>query len=177
MKKFLDKEYEVLEKPLTRAEGIRKKDDAGYIEGVISISLSSLVNNDYENFLDLITDELAGSVCLSDIQYEIVGCESSDKILLLVSGHADESSDVLTDSTKDINIDLPVKFNFKTMQNPLAGKTIYQAEKANAHNDYHVTWDLGTDEGDKINNTGTCGEYYTETEVKFFVNEKQWIIL
>jgi len=173
MKKFIDKEYDVLKKALTRAEVIRGMDDAGYIEGVISLSLASLIDSDYENFLDLISNNLIGSVCLSDIQYEIVGCSSADKVLLLVSGHADDVSCVNDDIPNNLDVKLSEKFSFKSTQNSFSSEIIYYAERINEHEDYHITWKLKMDEEDA--NTGS--EHYIEAEVKYFIHEGLWIII
>ena len=171
MKKFIDKEYDVLEKALTRAESIRKTDDAGYVEGVISLSLSDLIDSDYENFLDLVSHSLIGSVCLSDIKYDIVGCDSADKVLLLVSGHADDIGYINNDIPNNLDVKLSEKFSFKSTQNSFSSEIVYHAEKINEHGDYHVTWKLKTDE------ESTGSEHYIEAEVKYFIHEGLWIVI
>lgn len=172
MNKFIDKEYAVLSKPLTRAEAIRGMDDAGYIEGVISISLSSLIDSDYEGFLDLISEKLIGYICLSGINYKIVGCGNDNEVLLLVSGHAEELGDI----PDNIVIELPEKFTFSSAQNSLASGIIYHAERSNEHGDFHVSWGWDADESHGIETFEAKGEDYTVQEVKHFVNSGQWVI-
>jgi hypothetical protein len=89
MHTFLGQTYEVLTRPLTAKEAVKAADENGYIEGVIQVKLSDLVNNDYENFLDVISNALFDGPYLSDLQYEIVGCDRQDIVLLLVSGQID----------------------------------------------------------------------------------------
>jgi hypothetical protein len=173
----IKKEYEALNKPFTRTEIVRGMDDNGYIEGVISISLSSLINSDFENFLDLISELLIGDVCLSDIGYKTVGYRNSDDILLLVSGHADNVADALEDIPDDITVDLPEKFSFKSRQNSLAGDIVYHAEKTNEFADYHVTWSWEDDEDHGIEKFNAKGEDYTKKEVEYFIYSKQWMII
>lgn len=176
MYKFIDTEYTVLSKALTRAEVIRGMDDAGYIEGVVSITLASLIDSDFENFLDLVAERLIGSVCLSDIDYKIVGCASSDEVLLLVSGHADEVADALEDIPDAVDAELPEKFSFTSRQNPLANGIVYKAERANEHGDYHVCWGWDADENSSIEEFKVNDDYYTEKEVRYFVSSDQWLI-
>lgn len=87
--KFVDKEYPVIQKAYTGEEIEQKTDDDWYIEGVIEVSLSSLIESDFENFLDYLSVKLIDSVCLMDIQYEIVGCCEDDIVLILVSGQSE----------------------------------------------------------------------------------------
>lgn len=176
MNKFVDTEYAVLSKPLTRTKVIRGMDDNGCIEGVVSISLSSLIDSDYENFLDLIANKLIGSVSLSDIDYKIVGCGSSDEVLLLVSGHADEVADALEEIPDDIVIELPEKFSFTSTRNSLSSGIIYHAGKSNEFGDYHVSWRWDADKSRRIEEFEAKGEDYTEQEVKYFVSSGQWVI-
>lgn len=176
MCKFLDKEYTVLSKSLTRAEVIRGMDDDGYIEGVVKISLASLVDSNFENFLELISEKLIGSVCLSNIDYKIIGCWSSDEVLLLVSGHSDEYADVLEDIPNDVAINLPEKFSFESKQNSVAKGIVYHAEKSNEHGDYHVSWGWDADEKHGRSKFIAKGEDYIEKEVKYYISSGQWVI-
>jgi len=87
--KFIDKAYQVLNQPYSEAEIKANADENGYIEGVVKISLADLIEADFENFLDYISVRLINSVCLSDIQYKIVGAGSDDVVLVHVSGQAE----------------------------------------------------------------------------------------
>lgn len=58
---FADKEYEVLTRPMNRAEIIRNKDENGRINGVVAISLSDLIDGDSDSVRDLLTENLVGS--------------------------------------------------------------------------------------------------------------------
>lgn len=67
-------EFEVLQKPLT-IEEIKervKKEDSTYVEVVVEVSLSQLIDNDLDGFLDLMGEKSVGSVLLQDIQYKLV---------------------------------------------------------------------------------------------------------
>ena len=84
--KFIGRKYQVLNEPYSKDEIKRNADENGYVEGVIKISLADLIEADFENFLDYISDKLINNVCLMDIHYEIVGAGSDDVVLLRVSG-------------------------------------------------------------------------------------------
>jgi hypothetical protein len=102
MYKFLDDQnYDVLKQPLTKAQMKELQDDAGYVEGVIEISLADMIDNDLENFLDYIAYKLIDSPCLMDIQYSIVGCADEYTVLLKVSGQIDWSIEDDTDCEQE----------------------------------------------------------------------------
>ena len=62
-----------------------------YIEGIVAVSDEELFNNDFENFLDLISERLCSSICLMDIQYDMVGVIPEEHLILYsVSGDASE---------------------------------------------------------------------------------------
>lgn len=80
-------EFEVLQKPLT-IEEIKervKKEDSTYIEVVVEVSLSQLIDNDLDGFLDLMGEKAVGSVLLQDIQYKLVAGHE-DVAYIQVSG-------------------------------------------------------------------------------------------
>ena len=162
-------ELVALDKPLTRAEIIRNADGDGYIEGIVNVPQSILV--DYNNdFLDLVSEYLTGNECLTDTKCKILGCGKSNDVFLLITGFIDIVTECGTD---DITIKLPEKFSFNSKKNTLTSGMIYQAERINEHGDYLVTWNRNDDETKKEN---ANSEYYTENEVKYYVSTGQWII-
>ena len=76
---FHKKDYEVLEKPLTKKQMKKQIADGtnSYVSGVVAVDLSDFIDNDLEGVLDLLSDRLTGSPLLSDINYEVVGHEGS----------------------------------------------------------------------------------------------------
>lgn len=77
----------ILNKPLTIEEIKEKVDRNNYIEGVVPVSLVSIIANDHVGLLNIIHDNLVGSTqTLVDINYSIVGHLDEYTILFLVSG-------------------------------------------------------------------------------------------
>lgn len=88
----MKQEVNVLEKPFTHEElKDMTKDDDIYIEGVVRISLDDIISNDFEVFLDIISDKLVESeVGLLDISYKAVGVDNGD-ILIMAGGVLSDS--------------------------------------------------------------------------------------
>ena len=85
--------YTVLEKPLSVAEmrEMSQKDKDGYISGVIEVELTDIIDNDFECFLDLVSEYLTDSNLLMNTQYELVGCDTDQSTVhLLVRGDPSE---------------------------------------------------------------------------------------
>ncbi|MDF2884828.1 MAG: hypothetical protein K0R54_5398 [Clostridiaceae bacterium] len=73
----------ILEKPYTIKELIDKKNENGYVEGVVKVKLSELVEGSYDDYLDTISEKLTGSSLLREIQDRIVGADEKDNAVLL----------------------------------------------------------------------------------------------
>ncbi len=72
-------------------EILAARDENNYVEGFIQIHVSDLIDNDYETFLDIISENLVGSDLLMDVNYEVValaGKEYPNELILKVSGDA-----------------------------------------------------------------------------------------
>lgn len=82
----------IYEEPMTRKEILAKRDEDGFVEGVVPVSLSDAIDNDLEGFLDLISEKLVGSASLLDISYASVGSRGTE-ILVSVTG---DVTDVLS---------------------------------------------------------------------------------
>ncbi len=86
---------EYLAQPLTKAEihlqtfknGIPDGLDVplGYVGGIVAVSLSELIDNNIESFLDLISERLTGEDTLMEISYRVMGT-NGDNILIGVVG-------------------------------------------------------------------------------------------
>ena len=65
-------------------------DENGYIEGVIKLNLSDIINSDYEQFLDTLSEALVESDLLMDLSYEIISLcpEEKNTLFILVRGDA-----------------------------------------------------------------------------------------
>ena len=84
MENYLSKE--VITKPLTIEEMKNRINEDNYINGIVSVELSDLIDNDFENFLDIISEKLTNSPCLMDVSYEVVGSGNGDTIYIKVMG-------------------------------------------------------------------------------------------
>lgn len=95
---YLINNHEYLCGPLSEKEIRDNMNKDNIIEGVVKVHLSNLIDNDLENFLDLISVGLTGSDLLMDINYDILDVSKEEKNMLyiLVSGDA---SLIVGDST------------------------------------------------------------------------------
>lgn len=59
-----------------------------YVSAVISCHISDMIDKDFEQFLDFIATEMCSNDLLMDIDYEIIGLDTTEKntVYLLVSG-------------------------------------------------------------------------------------------
>ena len=87
---YLINNHEYLCGPLSEKEIRDNMNKNNIIEGVVKVHLSNLIDNDLENFLDLISVGLTGSDLLMDISYDILDVSKEEKNMLyiLVSGDA-----------------------------------------------------------------------------------------
>lgn len=76
----------VLNKPLTLDEIRQMKDENNYVTGHISIDLSDAINNEFEEFLDMIAEKFVDNTTLWDINYKAIGVTPDGEIILHVSG-------------------------------------------------------------------------------------------
>ncbi|MCA1320547.1 hypothetical protein LC085_11550 [Bacillus tianshenii] len=83
----------VLKKPMTIEEIKQNKDENNYVEGVLPVSLSNIIDNDLEGFLDIISEDLVGSPTLMDVNYSVVGHQDEWTVLIKVSGDASQILD------------------------------------------------------------------------------------
>lgn len=77
------KPYKVLTEPLS-AEDL--KGDP-WIEVVVAVHLRDIIDADYEQFLDMLSEEAIGTELLEDIIYDLVG-HDGDILHLRVTGNA-----------------------------------------------------------------------------------------
>lgn len=78
--------------PLTKKEIKEQADESGFVEGVVPVELSALIDNNFEEFLDLISEKLVGSPTLMEVQYEVshspLTNEDEHTVMIKVSGNA-----------------------------------------------------------------------------------------
>ncbi len=73
------------------ADIIASRDENNYVEGYVQIHISDMIDNDYDGFLDLISEKLVDSDLLMDINYEVVAQAKKmfpDELILKVTGDA-----------------------------------------------------------------------------------------
>ena len=84
MAKLYDSDLSLRVAPMTREEIIK---DNYYVEGVVYITEFEIIDNDFEGFLDIVSNRLVGVGVLSDVEYQLVGCDTkSDELYYKVSG-------------------------------------------------------------------------------------------
>lgn len=82
-------DMEVMEQPYSTEEIIKRVDKDGRITGIIRVELKDIVNYpgvDLEDTLDLFSERLVGSPLLCSIDYEVVGHEPNNTLLIKVTG-------------------------------------------------------------------------------------------
>ena len=92
----------VMQKPYTMEqmkEALRGENE-GYIEGVVAVDLSDVIDNDLEGFLDLISYKMTGTELLMDINYNVVGHEE-DMLFIKVRGDVSNIVDCEDDDSYD----------------------------------------------------------------------------
>lgn len=85
---YLPTKPDYLTEPFSEEEIKTLRDEAGYISGIVAVSLSNLIEGDRDNFLDYISEKLTGSPLLMDIDFKVVGGvpENEDLVLIEVVG-------------------------------------------------------------------------------------------
>lgn len=81
----------VLTQALTHKEIKRRMDEDKYIKGVVAVELSEIIDNDFEGFLDILSERLLHSANLMDINYSVVGHADDSTLHILVSGDVSEA--------------------------------------------------------------------------------------
>ena len=78
--------YTIVEHPYT-PKGIRSSmKEGGLISGVVKVKLRDIINNDFEGFLDILSENLIGNPCLMGIDYKIVGYEDDSLLHIKATG-------------------------------------------------------------------------------------------
>lgn len=90
----MDKSENVMDRPYTEDEIRERMDEDCYVTGRVMVSLSELIDNDLDSFLDLLGERLVDSPCLMDISYKAVGVTNIDSgdtdIIIEVTGDVSE---------------------------------------------------------------------------------------
>lgn len=85
----LEKRYDNLYPIREASEVLASRDKNNYVEGYIQIHASDMIDNDYEGFLDFISEKLVGSDLLMDVNYEVVAQAKKmflNELILKVTG-------------------------------------------------------------------------------------------
>lgn len=80
-------DYDLLTRPLTATQIRRQMDADGLVEGVVSIELDDIIDNDRDRVMELFAEALVDNTALEDIEYELVG-NDGDMLHILVRGDA-----------------------------------------------------------------------------------------
>lgn len=77
---------EVLNKPLTKKQIRSKADRNGCISGIVPFNVHNIINNDYQGFLEQLSETMVGTkYTLSNITFKVVGAIGND-ILFEING-------------------------------------------------------------------------------------------
>lgn len=85
----LERRYDSLYPIREASEVLASRDENNYVEGYIQIHISDMIDNDYEGFLDFISEKLIGNDLLMDINYEVVAQAKKmfpNELILKVTG-------------------------------------------------------------------------------------------
>ena len=82
--------------PLTTAELIAAADSDNFVTVNIEVGIDTLVDNDFEGFLDFLSSSVTGTELLMDIAYKPISV-NGESIVLSVSGDISE----IVDSEED----------------------------------------------------------------------------
>ena len=87
LKSELEKRNGILYPIKEASEVLASRDENNRVEGYIQIHISDIIDNDYEGFLDAISEKLVGSDLLMDVNYDVVGlADEPNELILKVSG-------------------------------------------------------------------------------------------
>lgn len=78
--------YTIVEHPYTPKEIRSSMKEDGLISGVVKVKLRDIINNDFEGFLDILSENLIGNPCLMGVDYKIVGYEDDSLLHIKVTG-------------------------------------------------------------------------------------------
>lgn len=72
-------------------------DSDGFVSGIVTVNLNDILDGDLECFLDLISEKLAGSLNLGEINYETIGFSDDNEVALFVEGEVSMILDEIYD--------------------------------------------------------------------------------
>lgn len=96
MIRWFGEERKIMTKPYTNVEVACGIDKEGYLTGVIRLDAQQM-NKELEDFLDLLTEKMVESGCMSDITWKIIGSDDKGEhggIILEVRGCPEFSDDL-----------------------------------------------------------------------------------
>lgn len=65
-----------------------------YVEAIVDVALSDVIDHNHDGFLDIIAEEAVGNILLMDISYEVIGVIDAYTIRLKVTGDISDVVDV-----------------------------------------------------------------------------------
>lgn len=145
MLKILEKqELEVLDNPLTIEEMKSQMISNNKVKGIVAISVSDMIDNDLEGFLDILSETLVGNPCLMDINYNLVA--TKDGIIYIeVIGDASEIIRMDSDSNETYYYNVSIFYDRKNSFNrPI--KTFEEIFDADDMCNYVVNYNLMSSE-------------------------------
>jgi len=72
-----DRDYTVLTEPLT----IQDVDIEGRLTGIVAVTVGEIIDWEFEEFLDVISDRLCDSSLLMDVDYALIGFDAAEQQL------------------------------------------------------------------------------------------------
>lgn len=77
-------------KPLTIEELRTNANENNYVEADVIIGFDNILEMEYEEFFNTLSEAVTGSPCLMDISYEVVGIAEKDNLIIRVRGDVSE---------------------------------------------------------------------------------------
>ena len=91
MYKFINDEYEVLTKPLSRSQVSAIPEYK--VSGVVEVALADMINCGSDELIDILGDKLVEECLITQMCYDIVGCSNRNTVLLLVCADIEDDFD------------------------------------------------------------------------------------
>lgn len=101
---ILDTETEdVLSEPLSMKEMVlATSEDNSFVQGNVAVDLDDVIGCQLEEFLDLLSEQLTGNVCLLEVRYKVVDTLEDERIVLHVSGDVSEILELTEEMAEEL---------------------------------------------------------------------------
>ena len=82
---------EIMKKQYTKEQIKELTKDKMWISGIVRMNVSDLIDHDFEDFLDICSEELTDTYLLMEIDYKVVGFdEEKQELYMKIEGNPEE---------------------------------------------------------------------------------------